>query len=508
MAKINFLSVKPDVPATGYWDHAYLSDLFASIGEGDREVVVIPGAYQGDVIPEINKELAKFKKILVIVTSDEECKFNVTKLEHPDMILYTQYGNGGYLFPLGYAPGTRETLKAIGLENKTIPWFFSGQATHYRRKMLVSSLKEMNDGVLMATDGFAKGMNKVQYLENLARARVAPVAPGAVAVDSFRIYEALEAGCIPVADDTSPIRSAPDLYWYRLFGDVPFPVFNDYTKLPMFIDLCLKEPNSNQYIFAWWINKKNQIRERIKAELGIPEEKIAVVIPISPIPSHPDTAILEETIRTIRVHTDATILLCFDGVREEQKGMEPAYREFIGRMLWKCNFEYDKVLPVIFDKHYHQSGMMKIILQNATMPTILYVEQDTPLTPDWEIPLEKLAARIISGESNLIRFHFESLIPEPHKYLMIGEPKDDLQATQQWSQRPHLASTDFYRRVMGDYFSKDSCTFIEDRMHGICQTNPWDQFKLHIYHPEGNIKRSYHLDGRAGAAKYDDRLVY
>jgi hypothetical protein len=35
-----------------------------------------------------------------------------------------------------------------------------------------------------------------------------------------------------------------------------------------------------------------------------------------------------------------------------------------------------------------------------------------------------------------------------------------------------------------------------------CKHYGWESHKLWIYHPEGSIKRSYHLDGRQGTRKY------
>jgi hypothetical protein len=73
----------------------------------------------------------------------------------------------------------------------------------------------------------------------------------------------------------------------------------------------------------------------------------------------------------------------------------------------------------------------------------------------------------------------------------------------QWSQRPHLASTAFYRQMIKNYFNPKSRTMIEDVIHGVviesCRKDAvmgWYSRRLWIYTPEGNIKRSYHLDGR------------
>jgi len=517
MPNITHLSVKKDVPPTGYWDHAFLDDMLKGLGKSDRHVFIIPGKNQcsSESIWKINAELAKHKKILVFITSDEEGLFNVEDLKHGDMIVYSQYGNGGFMFPLGYTPNTRETLKKIGYRKKDRDWFFAGQITHSRRKLCVEQLRRLKGGELVETDGFAKGLSQEDYLESLSEARTAPSPSGAVSVDSFRLYEALEAGCIPIADDMSPIRSTRSDYWHKLFGgSAPFPVFTDYNELPDLINKASHYPNYNNKVFAWWINMKFQFREQLKKDLGIEKGEMVAVVPVSPIKGHPDTSILEETIKSIRVHTDCPIVITFDGVREEQEDRRADYNEFVSRMLWKCNFEYENVLPIIFDHHSHQSGMMKHFLQSIDMPMILYVEQDTPLTPDRKIDWEKCKDYIRSGKANLIRFHFEEVIPDVHEYLMIGGVHDGFRKTVQWSQRPHLASQEIYRIAMG-LFSKDSNCFIESYMHGVVQDiwreqgmKGWEKWKMFIYHPDGGIKRSYHLDGSAGESNLEELNIY
>ena len=77
-----------------------------------------------------------------------------------------------------------------------------------------------------------------------------------------------------------------------------------------------------------------------------------------------------------------------------------------------------------------------------------------------------------------------------------------LRRTFQWSQRPHLAPTGYYRRILGEFPAAPN-TMIEDRMHSVCQVEPYDHNRLAIYHPDGDIKRSYHLDGRGSEPKFD-----
>jgi len=227
---------------------------------------------------------------------------------------------------------------------------------------------------------------------------------------------------------------------------------------------------------------------------------ITIVVATSILPSHPDTAIIDETISTIRSHfPDNEIILQMDGLREERLARKANYDEYKSKVLWRCMHEWKNVLPVIFDEHCHQTTMMKRTIDLINTAAMLYVEGDAPITPDCEIDWQKCLDMLEYNKANTIRFHFEAVIPHEHSYLMFGL-EDGFMKTTQWSQRPHLSTVKYYRDVVLP-FSEEK-TFIEDRFHGKVQDDGWDAHKLWIYHPEGNIKRSYHLDGRQGTQKF------
>lgn len=243
---------------------------------------------------------------------------------------------------------------------------------------------------------------------------------------------------------------------------------------------------------------------------------ITVVVPISPIPAHPDTTMLQTTLDSVRHHLpDAEIILTFDGVRREQTSRTADYQEHIRRVLELADHHYGNTLPLLFGRHLHQTGMMRAALHRIDTPLVLYVEHDTPLVTDEPINWAKVRDHIETGQSNLVRFHHEGVIPAEHQHMMHGRD-DEFIRTSQWSQRPHLASTAFYRRIMDNCFTTDANSFIEDKMHGVCDEafridgiDGWYQYRLHIYSPFGdNIKRSYHLDGRAGDTKYDGSQIF
>ena len=231
---------------------------------------------------------------------------------------------------------------------------------------------------------------------------------------------------------------------------------------------------------------------------------VTIILATSVIPDHPDTTMIDETIRSIRFHfPDNEIIMQIDGLRKEQKGRKQDYDEYKNRILWKCLHEYKNILPIIFDKHSHQSTMMRETIDLVRTSLILYVEGDAPLIVDEPIDWQKCLDLIEYEKANTIRFHFEASIPEPHKHLMFGL-EDGFMKTSQWSQRPHLSRVAYYRgKILPPL--KDQ-VFIEDTTHGLvqedCKHYGWESHKLWIYHPEENIKRSYHLDGRQGTRKY------
>lgn len=234
---------------------------------------------------------------------------------------------------------------------------------------------------------------------------------------------------------------------------------------------------------------------------------ITAIIPISPMPSHPDTYVLDEVIKSVRDRLpDIEIILMFDGVSPTLLHLKEKYEEYTQIMLHKSNFEETNIIPIVFDKHQHQSLMLKEALKLVRTPQILWLEQDTPLHNT--IPFKELSEVIETGYANVIRFHFEAEIHPEHEYLMLDQSPIDILGqpflrTRQWSGRPHLASTKWYREIADKYFD-DKPRFIEHILYGIIVDGNYDEFRLHIYAPNGTLVTSKHLDGRRyGAEKYD-----
>jgi hypothetical protein len=186
---------------------------------------------------------------------------------------------------------------------------------------------------------------------------------------------------------------------------------------------------------------------------------------------------VEQTIRDIRANLpDCEIIIMLDRIRPEQEDRRGAYEEYKRRLLWLAHHTWHNVLPIIFDEHMHQAAMTREALNQVATPTIFFVEHDAPITPDHDFDWQTLTDAIMQGDANIIRFHNEAGVLPEHEYLMLGPveqitgktsaPDVPVRKTMQWSQRPHLASTAFYRQMIKNYFNPKSRTMIEDVIHG------------------------------------------
>lgn len=557
-----FKSYKLEIPNYGYWDYSLIEDVmseelwkpvrgfqfefnYSNLPLGldvAFAVIVVPARSHVDLVEKINEDIKHLSGVVIVLIGDEDGAFPTEKLRHPRMKVWLMLPHNGKkqnvdrFIPNGYPTGLRDYLRGR-LINKDLGWFFSGQVTHKRRQLCVKGLenaqkKSGNTNILEKTPGFTRGIPQQEYWDNMLRAKVAPCPSGAIIPDSFRFYEALECATLPLADNKSPTGKGKN-FWHLLFGEkeLPFPIVNRWKDIVGTLNFHNDTfPKQINLASSWWQQKKREIAYNLRddmmellyakeVETNFLRDNITVVIPTSYVKSHPGTAVIEETIRTVRERLpDSEIIITFDGIRDEQKDGDADYQEYIRKMLWICDHEYRNVLPVVFDKHTHQIGMARAVLPMVKTPLLLYVEHDAPLCET--IPFENLARVILDGKANIIRLHHEALILAVHQHLMIDrEPITihdvPLVRTGQWSQRPHLTSVDFYRRVLLQELKPEAYGMIEDGIIGkpsmavISRGQVgWNDWKLMIYAPEGDMKRSYHLDARGKESKFENKFSY
>lgn len=559
-------NLNPDAIARGYWDQTMLEDLFgrtlwhpAGGVEFEHHVIlddswllpdvpgaifVVPARHNVEHIDALNEAIGRYDWCIVIGTGDEESVFPWEKVGHPRRKTWgmgAMPGTEGVDHPLGsgYSPGFPEMVEGHRLRSPgRLSVFFCGQDTHERRHAAIEAARVAVPAEVrlvigtteFLADGTADkgGLDRDAYAAAMADTMVAPCPSGPESPDSFRLYEALEAGAVPVADGSTPKGHVPGYWPYVFGGPVPFPVLDNWAELAEHVARIHKEwPAPASRVAAWWTQSKRRLAYELEADIHElaqtspawpdPDDQITVLIPTCPIDSHPDTAMIEAVVASVREQLPrAEIIVVCDGIRPSMESKAADYEEFLLRLARLC-LGWHNVVPIILPEWGHQANGTRAALELVTTPLILFVEHDTPVVGEIDWP--GLCYIVDRGIVNMIRLHHETEIGDYHRHMMLddherivgrtdSQPGVPIMRTFQWSQRPHLATTKFYRERVMPYFGRDSRTYIEWIMHGACQHGlergveaTWDRWRIAIYHPSGgNIQRSTHLDGRAGGS--------
>jgi hypothetical protein len=99
--------------------------------------------------------------------------------------------------------------------------------------------------------------------------RIAPCPAGAVVVDSFRLFEAIEMMSLPIADlrDSSGLE---DDFYQRLFNEVvPFYKIKNWNDLPVIVSGLLEGyPNNMHTVVCWWIKYKRDFGIKLMRQIN------------------------------------------------------------------------------------------------------------------------------------------------------------------------------------------------------------------------------------------------
>lgn len=469
---------------------------------------------------------------LVIITGNEMWDFPWERLpeaEHRKVWVMNPTPAHAHLsnrLPGGWYTGTREGLEGLQhlAATRHLDWFYGAQIINDRRRQCLAAVEGIPGGDMILTDRFMGGAPYPEWLRRLASAKVIPCPSGPMTLDANRPLAALEAGCVPVLDLIKPLDPQFD-YWALCFGDdYPMPVVMDWgLEFRPAMDKAIRRwPEQSNRMFSWWQGWKRdtacKLHDHIRQVSGLTgerttDDRVTAIITTSPIPDHPDTWVVDETIRSIRERLPhADIIVAFDGVRPEQQHQRADYDEYIRRVLWNCNWHWRNVLPLVLDEWGHQANATRAALTKVRTDNILFMEHDTPLVGD--IPTADLLDRIDNGAANVIRLHPDVSIHEDHQRIMLDRHAQNvdgvpLRRTSAWWARPHFAASDFYREILTKFFPPESRTMIEDRLYPIMYVDcidrrgGWKNWLVWIYEPPGDIRRSGHLDGRKDQDKFE-----
>ncbi len=199
--------------------------------------------------------------------------------------------NARYLC-LGYKSGFTKCIQERAIADRRIVWSFAGQLKTTRAAMLLQAnaiaggfhhlTTQWNDPAALDTQRYAEMLNDTVF---------ALCPRGNRAVDCFRVYEALEAGAIPIVEDRSTMGSIGDLlrpggtrlfskfgprdcvsnlrnhgltsYWTAAYGpDFPCPRINYWENLGEVMRSINVEETAGR-VRRWWREYKDTLTARV-----------------------------------------------------------------------------------------------------------------------------------------------------------------------------------------------------------------------------------------------------
>ena len=167
-------------------------------------------------------------------------------------------------FPLGWAEGMPQRSALKPVETRKYIWSFLGNQKASSRPEMLRALRQIEPQfVYTYTAGVAgtKRMSRPEYHALLDDTVFAPCPMGNAMLETWRFYEALEAGCIPI------IEARPWMHYHeRLLGPHPIPTVYGWSQAARLIIALSKDPARlkalQQRIVSWWAQCKqsNQLR--------------------------------------------------------------------------------------------------------------------------------------------------------------------------------------------------------------------------------------------------------
>lgn len=160
-----------------------------------------------------------------------------------------------------------EDLPKIG--NRKYQWSFVGQVSKSNReKMLQNFLKLKIPYTTHFNSNFDSKdcLSTDSYQSILKQTIFIPSPKGWVNDDCYRLYEALESGCIPI------VERGPRNYFKHYYGDVPFIVVEDWSKVKEVIYPLLRDTIRLESIrkecFDWWVQLKKEKKAELKKKIN------------------------------------------------------------------------------------------------------------------------------------------------------------------------------------------------------------------------------------------------
>lgn len=249
------------------WEHDWLMELLSGlkikiIDDGtftvyqNNSIIVVAADQEKQMVPYFQKLKDNGIKFGIILLNDENYISSTDYYEYP-LFVFKNYWHKKYApfdhvycFMLGYKSGfwDRDTQIIKPAHQRKYTWSFAGQICrkfteeekknkyHNSRIEMVKYLREIPNFFLHPIYGWnsPKSMKACDYQDIMLDSIFIPCPRGHWNLDTYRLSEALECGCIPIVE-TEPID-----YFHNFLGDHPFICISNWSQVNQILNKLLE----------------------------------------------------------------------------------------------------------------------------------------------------------------------------------------------------------------------------------------------------------------------------
>ncbi|MDX2222833.1 MAG: hypothetical protein SFV21_08795 [Rhodospirillaceae bacterium] len=195
-------------------------------------MIVVDNRLVPEKAPYYRQAFERGARIILIHLSDEAFKDDLGAYRYCDAVIRNYRSellaelSGVFFLPLGPKSGFAATGDgAKPASARRHAWAFAGDARKLTRGPMLEEMAKAAPGFTHLTSDFgsADALPTAEYRALLDDTVFAPCPAGWSNLESFRVYEALEAGCIPIVE-----RRANFDYFTQLLGPHPMPTVVDW----------------------------------------------------------------------------------------------------------------------------------------------------------------------------------------------------------------------------------------------------------------------------------------
>ena len=160
--------------------------------------------------------------------------------------------------PLGFPNETNREGIGMPASQRSYLWCFFGNERKGSRPDMLRTFRAISSQSPVPTSN----LKKSDYDCILRQTTFCPAPMGNVVLETWRTYEAMENGCIPLVE-----RRVFCDYYRDLFGHHPIPTFSNWRQARAFLEelsCSLTRLDALQSeIYLWWQNEKINVRDKV-----------------------------------------------------------------------------------------------------------------------------------------------------------------------------------------------------------------------------------------------------